>query len=120
MRVLLALLLCCLVALSIAQTPSDLCSFPAQPIYTAWAAGRQSVLDCFNSVPFDNAKRNTLVQILNYTWNAYSFHDYVATPIPPYNVQVRQKKKMLLFPLSPFLASPPLYLGRSRRRCMYL
>lgn len=92
MRVLLALAFVCLCGIVAAQTPTDACAFSAASSAgydDAWLTTKDQLLACFHSVPFNPLHRDTMVSILNYTWEAYSFHDYVAQPIAPYNVQVR-------------------------------
>ena len=90
MRALFVLALACFLGIAYAQTASDPCAFAADSLYTtAWVTTRANILNCFNSVPFSATNRNSLVTILNYTWNGYSFRDYVSEPIAPYNIQVR-------------------------------
>lgn len=88
MHLIRILALVCLVGFVAAQDP---CAFAADSSYpTVWIQSRANVLNCFNSIAFNSARRDTLVTILNSTWNAYSFHDYLSEPIAPYNLQVRR------------------------------
>lgn len=90
MRLLLALALLCLLGHVLAQTSEDPCAFAADTSYpSVWVTNRTNVLNCFMSIPFNSGHRDILSRILNSTWEAYSFRDYVAQPIAPYNVQVR-------------------------------
>lgn len=83
-------LLACILSATLAQPSLDPCAFPPNADYpTVWVTNRDALLECFNSVPFDETNRTQLLKVLNYTWQAYSFHDYVSEPIPPYNIQVR-------------------------------
>lgn len=93
MRLLYIVGLVCLLGLASAQ--GDLCAFPVVEGYSVWIASHAQI----HSIPFDSTRRNTLVHILNSTWNAYSFHDYLSEPIAPYNMQVRPSEFSLFRPL---------------------
>ena len=90
-HVLFLTLIATLLGIVASQPSSDPCAFPdaPSPWSVAWVTDRTALLTCFDSVPFNATNRDILFTILNYTWHAYPFQDYVAQPIPPYNVQVR-------------------------------
>lgn len=87
MKRLLVLLLVALLGAAAAQP--DPCAFTNAPGYGVWVASHAEVYNCISAEVAKTADRDAIAAILNYTWNAYSFKDYVAQAIPPYNIQVR-------------------------------
>lgn len=92
-------------ALALSASAADSCAPLGDGEYTFFGVNKQTLLACYNSIPFSSANRDTLVKILSYTWDAYSFHDYVQKPLGSYDLQVRhlsfqKQPSFLLFPLS--------------------
>ena len=72
---------------------SDVCSFSLYNAYYA-ACTPSEAQACFDSIPFNETFRTQTISTLRQLISLYSFTDIAQNSGEPYNVQVKNKKKI--------------------------